>query len=268
MESGDLNVAQASPILIDGDGETQLVVFGGLGVSGFDPRDGRLLWSHPHDTHYDMNMGTPIWDPDDNMLFITSAYDNGSRMLHLSPTEGITRVEERWHTRLMRVQFTSSIRMGDFIVGSSGDFCPTFLTAVDVESGAGTGAGHAYRPGGAGAEPGTRQLVLDDPNAGGAYSTRAFQNTYLSESCISRADRAISNLRVIPVIGPPWPFAPAEADQVRSLICDASLNRRNPGTRLSPPSTPERVKNFRHSPLTTTSASATPSRAGCLLAHC
>jgi hypothetical protein len=135
-KSGDLNVAQASPILIDVDGETQLVVFGGLGVSGFDPRDGRLLWSHPHDTRYDMNMGTPIWDPDDNMLFITSAYDNGSRMLHLSRTEGITRVQERWHTRRMRVQFTSSIRMGNFIVGSSGDFGPTFLTAVDVETGA------------------------------------------------------------------------------------------------------------------------------------
>ena len=135
-KGGDLNVAQASPILIDVGGETQLVVFGGLAVSGFDPRDGRLLWSHPHDTRYDMNMGTPIWEPADNTLFITSAYDNGSRMLRLSRTGGITRVEERWHTRRMRVQFTSSIRMGDFIVGSSGDFGPTFLTAVDVESGA------------------------------------------------------------------------------------------------------------------------------------
>lgn len=135
-KSGDLNVAQASPILIDVDGEPQLVVFGGLAVSGFDPRDGRLLWSHPHDTRYDMNMGTPIWDPNDNLLFITSAYDNGSRMLHLSRQGGITRVEERWHTRRMRVQFTSSIRIGDFIVGSSGDFGPTFLTAVDVQSGA------------------------------------------------------------------------------------------------------------------------------------
>lgn len=134
-KSGDLNVAQASPILIDVDGETQLVVFSGLAVSGFDPRDGRLLWSHPHDTRYDMNMGTPIWGPD-NMLFITSAYDNGSRMLHLSRQGGITRVEERWHTLRMRVQFTSSIRMGDFIVGSSGDFGPMFLTAVDVATGA------------------------------------------------------------------------------------------------------------------------------------
>jgi len=134
-KSGDLNVAQASPILIDVDGETQLVVFSGLAVSGFDPRDGRLLWSHPHDTRYDMNMGTPIWGPD-KLLFVTSAYDNGSRMLHLKRQGGVTRVEERWHTLRMRVQFTSSIRMGDFIVGSSGDFGPMFLTAVDVATGA------------------------------------------------------------------------------------------------------------------------------------
>ena len=134
-KSGDLNVAQASPILIDVDGEAQLVVFSGLAVSGFDPRDGRHLWSHQHDTRYDMNMGTPIWGPD-KLLFVTSAYDNGSRMLHLKRQGGVTMVEERWHTLRMRVQFTSSIRMGDFIVGSSGDFGPTFLTAVDVATGA------------------------------------------------------------------------------------------------------------------------------------
>lgn len=133
-KSGDLNVAQASPILIEVQGETQLVVFGGMDVNGFDPKSGRLLWSHPHDTRYDMNMGTPIWGPG-NLLFITSAYDSGSRMLRLIREGGATRVEERWHTRRMRVQFTSSIRIGDFIVGSSGDFGPTFLTAVDVETG-------------------------------------------------------------------------------------------------------------------------------------
>ncbi len=46
-----------------------------------------------------------------------------------------TAVEERWHSLRMRVQFTSSIRMGDFIVGSSGDFGPTFLSAIAVETG-------------------------------------------------------------------------------------------------------------------------------------
>lgn len=132
--SGDLNVAQASPILIDVDGEPQVVVLGGQAVSGFDPRNGRLLWSHPHDTRYDMNMGTPLWGPD-NLLFITSAYDNGSRLLHLRREGAATRVEERWHSRRLRVQFTTSVRMGDFIVGSSGDFGPTFLTAVDVQTG-------------------------------------------------------------------------------------------------------------------------------------
>jgi len=133
-KAGDINVAQASPILIDLDGETQLVVFGGHSVNGFDPRTGRQLWTHPHDTRFDMNMGTPIWGPG-NLLFITSAYDNGSRMLRLSRKGSSTAVEERWHSLRMRVEFTSSIRMGDFIVGSSGDFGPTFLSAIDVETG-------------------------------------------------------------------------------------------------------------------------------------
>ena len=57
--------------------------FLGKVVAGIDPNNGNLLWSHPHDTSGDMNITTPLWGPGD-LLFLTSAYDGGSRMLRLT----------------------------------------------------------------------------------------------------------------------------------------------------------------------------------------
>ncbi|MPY88280.1 MAG: PQQ-binding-like beta-propeller repeat protein [Luteitalea sp.] len=133
-KSGDFNISQASPILIDVEGETQLVAFGGMDVNGLDPATGRLLWSHAHDTSGDMNISTPLWSPD-NLLFVTSAYDGGSRMLRLVRNGTSTRVDEQWFTNRLRVHIGTVIRLDDFIVGSSGDFGPTPMTAIDVKSG-------------------------------------------------------------------------------------------------------------------------------------
>lgn len=133
-KGGDFNIAQASPILIDVDGEQQLVAFGGMDVNGLDPETGKLLWSHPHDTSGDMNISTPLWSPD-NLLFVTSAYNGGSRMLRLAGNGTSTQVDEQWFTNRLRVHISTVIRLDDFIVGSSGDFGPTPLTAVDVKTG-------------------------------------------------------------------------------------------------------------------------------------
>ncbi len=58
-KAGDFLIAEASPILIDVDGQTQLVVFGGETVNGLNPSTGAMLWSHPHNTDMDMNNRTP-----------------------------------------------------------------------------------------------------------------------------------------------------------------------------------------------------------------
>lgn len=36
----------------------------------------------------------------------------------------------------MRVHFTNTLRIGDLVLGSSGDFGPAFLTALDAQTGA------------------------------------------------------------------------------------------------------------------------------------
>jgi outer membrane protein assembly factor BamB len=76
----------------------------------------------------------PVWGPD-NLLFISSGYDGGSRVIKLTRAGKKTTVEEVWAHRLMRVHFTNAIRVGDVVYGSSGDFGPAPFTAIDVKTG-------------------------------------------------------------------------------------------------------------------------------------
>jgi outer membrane protein assembly factor BamB len=130
----DLELAPSSPVLIDVDGEEQLVVFGRKQVAGVDPSNGALLWSHPHETEYGLNISTPVWG-DGNLLFISSAYNGGSRMIRLRRVDGTTTAEELWFNNRMRVHFGNALRVGDLVLGTSGDFGPAFFTALDIETG-------------------------------------------------------------------------------------------------------------------------------------
>jgi outer membrane protein assembly factor BamB len=133
-KGGDFLTAESAPILIDVGGQTQLVVLGGQSVNGLDPDTGRVLWSHAHDTDGDMNNSTPVWGPDD-ILFITSAYNQGSRALRVTRTGTATHVEELWFTRRFRLMFSNALRLGHHVYGTSGDFGPAFLGAIDVRTG-------------------------------------------------------------------------------------------------------------------------------------
>jgi outer membrane protein assembly factor BamB len=131
---GDFRNSHASPLLIEVDGQEQLVAFMFAEVVGMNPADGEVLWTHPHETDFGLNISTPVWGPD-NVLFLTSAYGGGSRALRLSQANGRTTVQELWAHRLMRVHFGTVIRVGDHVYGASGDFGPAPFTALDLKSG-------------------------------------------------------------------------------------------------------------------------------------
>jgi len=127
--------APASPILIDVDGQPQLVVFGGDRISGMDPSNGETLWTHTQQTDWGLNISTPVWSAADRLLFVSSAYNTGSRVLELRQSAGKTTVTEKWFVKRMRVHIGTVIRLGDYAYGSSGDFGPSFLTAIEMKSG-------------------------------------------------------------------------------------------------------------------------------------
>jgi len=129
-----LDMSPSSPIIVNVDGQEQMIVFLGKVVAGIDPNNGNLLWSHPHVTEWGLNISTPVWG-NDNLLFISSAYSGGSRVLKLTQKDGKTTAEELWFHRRMRLHHGTAIRIGDYVYGSSGDFGPAFLAAVNVKTG-------------------------------------------------------------------------------------------------------------------------------------
>lgn len=128
------DLAPGSPLLIEVDGQDQLVVVGQQELVGLDPRDGRRLWSHPHANDLGLNLSMPVWDGDDT-LFLSSGYSGGSRLIRLSQAGGRTTAEEVWFNNRMRVHFGTALRLDGLVVASTGDFGPAFVAALDAETG-------------------------------------------------------------------------------------------------------------------------------------
>lgn len=131
----DFRNSPASPLVVKVGGQDQLVAFMYDDVVGLDPRGGDLLWSHPHRTEFGLNVSTPVWGEADNLLFISSSYGGGSRVLKLTRAGARTNVEEVWAHKLMRIHYGNVIRLGDYVYGSSGDFGTAPFTAVNVKTG-------------------------------------------------------------------------------------------------------------------------------------
>lgn len=135
-KSGEFtDIAPASPLLATLDGEEQLIVTSGDGVHGFDPNDGKPLWSHAFPTKAGVNITSPLWSPEDRLLFHSAAYDGGTRVVQLARSGGRTEAKELWFSNRMRVHFGNTLRLGDYYYGSSGDFGPAFLTAINARTG-------------------------------------------------------------------------------------------------------------------------------------
>ena len=133
-QAHDFRIAYASPILIEVDGQQQAVLVMETEVIGIDPATGALLWSHAHANRTKTNVSTPVWG-EGNLLFVSSAYDSGGRMLRLTRKGSAASAEELWFSRELRVHVANAIRIGDTIYGSSGDFGPAAFTALDVQTG-------------------------------------------------------------------------------------------------------------------------------------
>ncbi len=129
----DFKNAHSSPLLIEVDGQPQVVALLASEVIGFNPENGQMLWQHRHNTNYGLAVSTPVWGPG-NLLFVSSAYSGGSRVLHLSQSDGKTAVKELWHSPRLQAHFGTVIRLGDYLYLSSGEGT-ALMTCVNLRSG-------------------------------------------------------------------------------------------------------------------------------------
>lgn len=133
-KNGNFVPSPSSPLLINVDGQEQLIIFHTSGVAGLDPKSGATYWNHAHPTQYGLNISTPVWG-EGNLLFLSSAYNGGSRVLELRQAASQTTVKELWYSNRMRLHIGNAMRLGDLVLGASGDFGPAIFTAVNVRTG-------------------------------------------------------------------------------------------------------------------------------------
>ncbi len=129
----DIPISYASPILTDWDGQDELVLLVGKEIVGLDPGTGELRWQYVTEPE-GANISTPVWN-NENLIFFSSAYDAGSRVVKLAKEEGKIVPQQLWFSRKMRVHHGNVIRIGDYVYGSSGDFGPAFFMGININTG-------------------------------------------------------------------------------------------------------------------------------------
>jgi len=129
----DGRASYSSPVLAEIDGAEQVVVALGAKRAGLAPADGALLWQVDLPDTAQTTISTLIVHG--NLVFGSSAYADGSRVVEVRQKDGTWTAEPLWYSRKMRVMHGAAVLFGDRVYGSSGDFGPTFLTALDLGTG-------------------------------------------------------------------------------------------------------------------------------------
>ena len=83
-------------------------------VIAFHADTGEMLWSHPLKNHTNCHVNTPMYS--DGMIFCTSGYGGGSKLLRL--LDGGRAAEEVWKNSEMDNEMGGAIRVGDYVYAS------------------------------------------------------------------------------------------------------------------------------------------------------
>jgi outer membrane protein assembly factor BamB len=131
----DLGNVYSSPVLINVGGLEQLAVLLDGAVIGVNPHNGDLQWQAPFKADYSIAIATPVWGPD-NLLFVSSEYNAGSKVIELQRSGDQTKATELWSSNRLRLHHGNAMRVGDTIYFSSGGKgSQAILSAVDARSG-------------------------------------------------------------------------------------------------------------------------------------
>jgi outer membrane protein assembly factor BamB len=120
----------ATPKIMKVAGSDQLVTFMAAELVGLDPKTGELKWSYSFGNQFGQNISPPVMS-DGGILFLSST-QAGSRGLKISK-DG--EVEEVWSTRKIQFYHVSSVKIGDYVYGSTGSMAPAFMSAINIETG-------------------------------------------------------------------------------------------------------------------------------------
>jgi outer membrane protein assembly factor BamB len=131
----DFGNVYSSPILISLGGLEQLVALLDGAVLAVNPHNGDPQWQVPFKANYSIAVSTPLWGPG-NLLFVSSEYDGGSKVIELQRNGQQTTATELWSSPRLRLHHGNAMRIDDTIYFSSGGKgSQAILSAVDARSG-------------------------------------------------------------------------------------------------------------------------------------
>lgn len=122
----------ASIIAVEIDGVPQYVQLTAQNVVGISPRDGSVLWKASRVGRVAV-IPTPIVEG--NYVYVTSGYNVGSHLFHVTSTNGRFSVEQVYGERDMANHHGGVVKVGDYLYGysdSKGLACQNFLTGEIV----------------------------------------------------------------------------------------------------------------------------------------
>ena len=132
-KKGDAGNAYSSPQLISVGGLDQVAIVMRQHVVAVNPLNGDVQWSVQHRADYGINISTPLWVPESNILVVSSAYGAGTRALRLTRSGNSVGPRELWHNPKFYVRHANLIHHRGLLWGANGG-AETFH-AADLKTG-------------------------------------------------------------------------------------------------------------------------------------
>jgi outer membrane protein assembly factor BamB len=97
-------------------GREAVAIFSAKALNAVDPDSGRLLWSYPWETSYDVNAADPLFIEGDRVL-ISSGYGSGAALLKL----GSGKPDTLWKNKNLHTQLNAAVYHEGYFYGIDGN---------------------------------------------------------------------------------------------------------------------------------------------------
>lgn len=126
--------AYCSPKVYQFEGRRVLITMTAKSVVGIDVKDGKVLWSHKHETDYDIHANTPILQ--NGILYYTAGYGSGGGALDVAK-DGAS-VTQKWTDKNLDCQHHGVVVVDGYIYGTGHNhnklFCLELATGKEMWS--------------------------------------------------------------------------------------------------------------------------------------
>ena len=118
--------AYTAPMVATLNGQRQIVAVTGERALGLTLDGGKVLWSHPWKTDYEINSALPLI-VDGNHMILTAGYGHGAAMIEIT-AEG---AREMWQSKAMKCKFNNAVLHQGVVYGID----EGILAAMDAQTG-------------------------------------------------------------------------------------------------------------------------------------